>query len=558
MTVDPSSSTLGAVLAELGPSARLAAGEESQLGRPVRSTVLFLGPEDMTSEQDTILLCPGIQDSDSLREFISVLPVSPARMIILMPKDGGIPAQELLAAAGEHMIVEVVSHNVADVVLTVGQSLQAPEESVARRLSSLQRALSQSMTEAEPLPALLGRLARVCNATVAVVDRSGRWVNSTGPLPSSLLFEEVARTEAASQRFDVDGWRGVAARISGPAQEALHSGWLIAATRRINFPDTYATSAVHVAATLVEASQKIANVARLQERAIRTSVLEEALALRREPNNPELAGRLFAFGLSFVDELRCIVYRPLRPRVSTRSAPALEEVAEVLARDLHASGVAHLMTIKEQSLTLLLQCSAQTFRRALVAGESRLPAAHVGVGRRIHSIGDVPDSYQDALLAIRTLIRHPKGSKLMAYEDFDYATRLFADIGFNKMTAWAGEFLRPLEGRELLIDGLRTYFEHNQNINTAADSLNIHHNSLRYRLAKIEEMLDVSLRDPAAVSSVFLALTALDLGKFQQSVKRAAASAASAARPYDVEAPDVLPYVRQDVDRTGVVGGPGR
>ena len=55
------------------------------------------------------------------------------------------------------------------------------------------------------------------------------------------------------------------------------------------------------------------------------------------------------------------------------------------------------------------------------------------------------------------------------------------------------------------------FFAHSQNMNAAADALSIDHNSLRYRLAKVEELLNVSLRDPAAVSSLFLALTAREL-----------------------------------------------
>ena len=99
----------------------------------------------------------------------------------------------------------------------------------------------------------------------------------------------------------------------------------------------------------------------------------------------------------------------------------------------------------------------------------------------------------------------------MAYEDFDFATRLFADVGLDRMVEWAEDFLRPLADRESLMAGLRAYFESDQNINVAAESLSIHHNSLRYRLAKVEELLTINLKQPSAVSSVFLALTAIEL-----------------------------------------------
>jgi sugar diacid utilization regulator len=122
-------------------------------------------------------------------------------------------------------------------------------------------------------------------------------------------------------------------------------------------------------------------------------------------------------------------------------------------------------------------------------------------------------------LAVRTLRRVAPEQWVMAYEDFDFATRLFSDVGLDRMVAWAEEFLAPLADRENLLDGLRSYFEHDQNINLAADDLSLHHNSLRYRLTKVEELLGINLKQPAAVSSLFLALTAIDLTRQPTSLR---------------------------------------
>lgn len=79
------------------------------------------------------------------------------------------------------------------------------------------------------------------------------------------------------------------------------------------------------------------------------------------------------------------------------------------------------------------------------------------------------------------------------------------------MVAWAQEFFRPLDGRDALVVALQVYFERGLNIEAAANDLFVHHNSLRYRLSKIEELLGINLGDPAAISSTYLALTALNL-----------------------------------------------
>ncbi len=146
----------------------------------------------------------------------------------------------------------------------------------------------------------------------------------------------------------------------------------------------------------------------------------------------------------------------------------------------------------------------------------------------------------------------------MSYEDFDFATRLFSDVGTDRMTAWAHRFLRPLDGRAPLLEGLRAYFEHSQNMNAAAEALNIHHNSLRYRLSKVEELLDINLREPAAVSSVFLALAAVELQRVQ-APQPGAKVEVRPGQPSDVEAPrSPRDHIDPHAQNLGVVLGPDR
>jgi sugar diacid utilization regulator len=165
-----------------------------------------------------------------------------------------------------------------------------------------------------------------------------------------------------------------------------------------------------------------------------------------------------------------------------------------------------------------------------------LPALHVGIGRSLTAVDGVVDSYHDAQLAVRTLRQSAERRKVMSYEDFDFATRLFADVGLERMVAWAEDFLRPLSDKENLLQGLRAFFENDQNINVAAEALSIHHNSLRYRLSKVEKLLTINLKQPAAVSSVFLALTAIDLTRQPVVARRRPSRTPDAATAFDGEA----------------------
>lgn len=282
-------------------------------------------------------------------------------------------------------------------------------------------------------------------------------------------------------------------------------------------------------------------VARQQERAVRASVLEQALAMRRERRDIELEARVAGLGLSFEDELRAVVVRPVRMPSSNLRRTHLDNLYDALSRALAGAGVANVISERSDCLTLLAQCSVNTLQRALVSSADILPDIHVGIGRPVGTVGEVVDSANDAHLAVRTLRRSGTSFRVMSYEDFDFATRLFADVGLERMVGWAEDFLRPLHGRQNLIEGLQCFFEFDQNINLASEALSIHHNSLRYRLAKVEELLKINLRQPSAVSSVFLALTALELEQ-PSAERRWNARRVQRPSPQDLDAPSTATH----------------
>jgi hypothetical protein len=109
--------------------------------------------------------------------------------------------------------------------------------------------------------------------------------------------------------------------------------------------------------------------------------------------------------------------------------------------------------------------------------------------------------------------------------------------------------------RPPLAEGLQAFLSHDQNIMAAAESLNIHHNSLRYRLTKVEELLKVSLRQPSAISSLFLALAAIDFE--QENVPSPSASRPSGRRRQvlDIDAPLSTGYPTPIAENVGVVRG---
>jgi len=425
------------------------------------------------------------------------------------------------ASAQFALVVAKPTVGLLDLLEHVAASRPSDHLATTQRLAGLQRTLTQALAEPNPIRALVRRLAKTTRGVVAVVGATGTTDFATAPLPMKLLLTEIRRSTATTRTFGVGGWFGVAARFTADPPPNTRHGWLIVASRESGFPDPYEAAAAEIAASLVKTIVRVDRLAQQQDTALRSSLLEEALALKMQRNDATLAGRLSALGITFERETRVFVARMVTTKTARR-APDPDTLAVALHGALVDGEVDHLLSSRESRVIGLAEGSTATLRRLIGQVSSDRPF-DLAIGRPVTSAGEIADSFHDGQLGIRHLRNHPAGgTSSVAYEEFDFATRLFADVGLEQMARWADLLLAPLQGQGILIDGLSRYFEHNQNI-----KLNVHQNSLRYRLGKIEELLGLSLRDPSAIASLFLALTAQSLvpTESERRVTRQAASA---------------------------------
>ena len=115
----------------------------------------------------------------------------------------------------------------------------------------------------------------------------------------------------------------------------------------------------------------------------------------------------------------------------------------------------------------------------------------------IHDVAGVPRSYRDAVLA------HERG--LASYEAFDLPALLLADADPELVRPRVDALLDPLPAP--VLDALKEFFARDQDVNAAAAALHVHPNTLRYRLGRVEALLGRSLRSPATIAELMLALS---------------------------------------------------
>jgi purine catabolism regulator len=342
-----------------------------------------------------------------------------------------------------------------DIVGFINRSLLSSDLHTYQRLTAIQRHLVDGLHEPEPRKVIVERLAKMLDAGVLVVT-DAKVELSSGTIPDGV------EDRVEEREYNDDGWHVVTVP-AGPS-------WLAVASRRRS---RVARSAAQAAVPLLAATERLGELARDQERAVRSALLDEAL----DSCGNAVAARAASFGLDF-------------------SAPA--RVA-VIDGEIGELPVPHLLTRRDERTVALIQGEV----RPLLGGLD----ASAGVGRAIDSMAGVPLSFRDAELALGRVAYEP-GARLLEYEDFDVCTLLLSEVPADTIRAKVDDLLAPIRSNPGLHEALVEYFARDMDVTATAEAMHVHPNTLRYRLARIEKLLGRSLRQPATIADLTLALMA--------------------------------------------------
>jgi PucR family transcriptional regulator, purine catabolism regulatory protein len=391
-----------------------------------------------------------------------------------------------------------------EIIHFVDSSLTSGEEQVFRRLTALQRYLVDALRTAQPEQAMVDRLAGFLEASVVLAAADGSPEIVAGNAPVAELLEEVCGQPPGLLEFERDGWHAVATPIATRADQATR--WLVLASPRRGFIRKLAKPAAEATAPLLAALARLSDVVRDQERAVKAALLEEALEPFEARDLPPLAARAAAFGLDFSQPARLVVIGG-HPRRAKAGGVDIAGVRRELVGLLEHAGIPHLAHQRDGSLTALVQGDEQAVQTALAAASDAFPDVVIGVGRAVTAIVDAHHSLRDAELAADhgglDLDR-----RIMRFEDFDLGTFLVSEIAPERLAPKVGEILSALRANAPLHEALSAYFAHDLDIGATAAALHMHRNSLRYRLARAEEVLGSSLKQPSTIAAVYLALVA--------------------------------------------------
>jgi purine catabolism regulator len=267
------------------------------------------------------------------------------------------------------------------------------------------------------------------------------------------------------------------------------------------------------------------------ERQTHRTLLTELLAPGALPT--DLTTRAAALGVPLED--RKLVGIAVRPRTSqARPAPAL--AAQELLRDLSDAtalaarradvpalvgvvddtSVRALIAVDRTDVTPVLRRLARGIHHAVEPNPRALPVV-VAVGTTVSAVVDARRTLVEAAHVAQAALRTNADRDYHRLDDVRLRGLLHLLRDDERLTAFAERELGPLLARDArsgsrLVDALRHYCEHGGNKSAAATSAHLSRTAYYQQLARIEQVLGVSLEDPESMLSLYVALLAVDAG----------------------------------------------
>lgn len=141
----------------------------------------------------------------------------------------------------------------------------------------------------------------------------------------------------------------------------------------------------------------------------------------------------------------------------------------------------------------------------------------IGIGRYYDNVCQLCRSFQEAKTALELGKYFSSSSSVTHFEDLGIM-RLLASVRYEQLSDFAHEYLEELiafdnENKTTLVETLQVYFQQNGDFKAIANQLYIHANTLRYRLKKIEEMLEIDLQNSEDNLNLLVALKIMAMGQ---------------------------------------------
>lgn len=403
----------------------------------------------------------------------------------------------------------------------VADQIATEERALLQAAFDRQRALTRAALDAGSTGVLRG-LARLLGGWAMLCDPLGRPVEGTGSQAHTVaaeLTEELARAREHGLQYSLTMVTGSDHVTIQPLGVHSHVRGLLA----VGKPGPFAPLdqlILTVAVTLLALELEKSADLREEQRRLQSSLLD---LLTHAAIAPAEADRQLRHAGLPAGPVRVIA-------LSAREA-RLTPVADDLEDQFAEAGIPALVGTSDHGLAALVSTAptrpsdsgdatpCEALRSCLTAFCSRRPGAVIGVGEPASleaGLEAVVRSARQAQIAVAAA--DPTQRPVVAFESLGMQALLLSLPDPTVLSAYADSILAPLDRNDRhlsdngvhghLIVTLHTYLAHDGRADRAAAELEIHRNTLRYRLRKIEQLTGISADSTQGRLEFWLALQA--------------------------------------------------
>jgi hypothetical protein len=135
----------------------------------------------------------------------------------------------------------------------------------------------------------------------------------------------------------------------------------------------------------------------------------------------------------------------------------------------------------------------------------------IGIGRAIENIMELPKGLAQAEQAI-SIGRQAKWPQcIVCYDNLGIYRVLYSGVDNTEKQLFIHEFLGPILNEGELTATLRIFFENRGNQRSTAKAMNLHYNTVSYRITRIEQLTKQKLDNPDDSLCLQIALKLLDM-----------------------------------------------
>ncbi len=403
----------------------------------------------------------------------------------------------------------------------VNTSVNSVEIYQTKRALWIQTDLLDALSAEQPLTSLITRLGQLTRGVAVVYDETGATVAVTGAGPVRLIWAEIRAREPRRQHFTVGRWN-LATR---PIVMGGMGYWIAIGSQRKSVLDELSEPILDSTQRLLGAIHGTRALHATQARAEAQELLAALHLVISPADEPGIWNRLGGFRFRAQSFLRAFVSTgpplPLhasggvgRKSVDSLAAEAQSKGLPIIfeQRESHRppglvglavdSGVLHewIAGLSEYHLVGLSEPfnDLTQARRSFRDAER---ASWVAQRRTTRKNDNSPDS---------TISRPPPQKpthRVVRFEDVDLVTWLLSSRGTESTTNKVHQHMGGLMNRPELVETVVAYLASDLDIQATAARLFMHPNSVRYRLRRIEELLNGPLGSPAVIANLFLAFS---------------------------------------------------